>query len=335
MKKFLILLRARNAEFYRDRASLTWNLLLPLMLVVGFVFAFSDPRQDLFKVGVYAPAGGADRTALAQLKHIQIVQFDNLDKAISRVQHHQIDLLVAEGDAVRYWVNETSGKGYFVERLLRQEEKRALVKEVVQGREVRYLDWVMPGIISMNMMFGALFGVGYVIVRYRKNGVLKRLQATPVTPLQFICAQVLSRLSILLIIAVIIYAGCALFLDFLMLGSRLTLLLVAALGGLCMIALGLLVASRTESEELASGLLNFATWPMMFLSEVWFSLDGAHPVLKWLAELFPLTHLVTAARAIMVDGATLSEVMHHVTVLGGMTLLFLTLGALLFRWGKD
>jgi ABC-2 type transport system permease protein len=267
--------------------------------------------------GVYAPAGGADRTALAQLKHIQIVPFDNLDKAISRVQHHQIDLLVAEGDAVRYWVNETSGKGYFVERLLRQEEKRALVKEVVQGREVRYLDWVMPGIISMNMMFGALFGVGYVIVRYRKNGVLKRLQATPVTPLQFICAQVLSRLSILLIIAVIIYAGCALFLDFLMLGSRLTLLLVAALGGLCMIALGLLVASRTESEELASGLLNFATWPMMFLSEVWFSLDGAHPVLKWLAELFPLTHLVTAARAIMVDGATLSEVMHHVTVLGG------------------
>ncbi len=99
MKKFLILLRARNAEFYRDRASLTWNLLLPLMLVVGFVFAFSDPRQDLFKVGVYAPAGGADRTALAQLKHIQIVPFDNLDKAISRVQHHQIDLLVAEARA--------------------------------------------------------------------------------------------------------------------------------------------------------------------------------------------------------------------------------------------
>lgn len=335
MKKFLALLQARNAEFYRDRASLTWNLLLPLMLVLGFVFAFSDPRQDLFKVGVYAPDGGEKQSALAQIKHIQMVPFDTLDKAISRVQHHQIDLLVTTEDPIRYWVNDTSNKGYFVERLLRQEEKKPLVKETVQGREVRYLDWVMPGILGMNMMFGALFGVGYVIVRYRKNGVLKRLQATPITALQFLSAQVLSRLSILVIIAAIIYSGCALFLDFMMLGSALDLLLVGALGGLCMISFGLLVASRTASEELAGGLLNFASWPMMFLSGVWFSLDGAHPALKWMAELLPLTHLVTAARAIMVDGATLSEVSGHVTALALMTAVFLTLGSLLFRWSKD
>ena len=101
-----------------------------------------------------------------------------------------------------------------------------------------------------------------------------------------------------------------------------------------MTAMGLVVASRGSSEEFTNGLLNFITWPMMFLSEVWFSIEGAPVWVKGLAKLFPLTHLLAGVRKIMNDGAGLMDVTTELTVLTGMTLLFLVLGAGLFSWNK-
>jgi hypothetical protein len=124
----------------------------------------------------------------------------------------------------------------------------------------------------MNMMFSCLFGVGFVLVRYRKNGVLKRMKATPVSPLNFVSAQAVSRLMIVLITSVVVFSGTNLFLRFVMKGSWLNLLLLTALSIMCMIALGLVFASRIKSEELASGLLNLVTFPMLILSGVFFSL---------------------------------------------------------------
>jgi ABC-type multidrug transport system permease subunit len=81
------------------------------------------------------------------------------------------------------------------------------------------VDWVVPGILAMNMMFSCLFGVGYVIVRYRKNGFLKRLKATPLTPFEFLSAQMVSRLILIQTITVAVYAGCDYFIHFQMRGS--------------------------------------------------------------------------------------------------------------------
>ena len=335
MKKFLALLHARNLEFYRDRASLSWNLLFPVLIVVGFVFAFSDDDRFLYKVGVYGTDTAWQETPWGQIEHIEWVPVDELEHGIEAVRYHQLDLFVATDAPGRYWVNEDSAKGYILEELFTGRTDNQLHREPVTGRKVRYLDWVLPGILGMNMMFGSLFGVGYVIVRYRKNGVLKRLQATPVTPLEFLTSQVLSRLSILLVTAVVIYVGCDLFLDFVMRGAYLDLLIIGALGSMCLISLGLLVSSRTASEELAGGLLNFATWPMMFLSGVWFSLEGAHPALRQLATLLPLTHIVGAARDVMIEGAGLMDVWPSLAALCAMTATFVALAALLFRWNKD
>ena len=184
MKKFLALLHARNLEFYRDRASLSWNLLFPVLIVVGFVFAFSDDDRFLYKVGVYGTDTAWQQTPWGQIEHIEWVPVDELEHGIEAVRYHQLDLFVATDAPGRYWVNEDSAKGYILEELFTGRTDNQLHREPVTGRKVRYLDWVLPGILGMNMMFGSLFGVGYVIVRYRKNGVLKRLQATPVTPLE-------------------------------------------------------------------------------------------------------------------------------------------------------
>ena len=227
----------------------------------------------------------------------------------------------------------------FAERMIAgslspQTQPELVRRQIIASRQIRYIDWLFPGILSMNMMFSALYGVGYVVVRYRKNGVLKRLKATPLTAFEYLGAQMLSRLFLLVFSLTVLWIGCDLIFNFKVEGSYLDLIIMFLAGCLSLTALGLIIASRGTSEEFTNGVLNFITWPMMFLSEVWFSLEGAPQWVKAIAKLFPLTHLLTGVRKIMNDGATLTQVSFELSVLAGMTLLFLIVGAALFSWNK-
>ncbi|MCB1903071.1 MAG: ABC transporter permease [Gammaproteobacteria bacterium] len=328
LRRFTATLAARNREFLRDRMALSWNILLPVLIVMGFAFAFTSDNQDLFKVGVKGEPAGA--LAFLAVEHISFIPIDDLADAIPKVERHQLDMLL-DLERQRYWINRTSANGYILERLLTA-TGGSLSKQTVSGKEIRYVDWLIPGVLGMNVMFSSLFGVGYVIVRYRKNGVLKRLKATPLTPFEFLSAQVVSRLWLIVMVTSLVYAGTNLFVGFRMHGSYLTLLLVLTLGTLSMISLGLIIAARMANEEAANGLLNMLSWPMMLLSGVWFSLEGSPAVVQQLAQLLPLTHLTAAARAVMIDGAGLWEIRWHLAVLAVMTGIFMALGARSFRW---
>jgi ABC-2 type transport system permease protein len=333
--RILAVFTARNREFLRDRGTMAWNLVLPVILVFALAFIFGGAGRDQYTVGVLAApdAAAGDAHPFLQTRYIEFVDYDDAAAAERKIAHHQLDLLVSFGNPVRYWVNPDSPRGYFAERLLLQSAgDSTVVRESVEGEEIRYVDWVLPGILGMNMMFSCLFGVGYVVVRYRKNGFLKRLRATPLRPSEFIIAQVLSRLVLILLITIFVYTGTHLLLHTRMEGSYATLFLVTVAGAASLISLGLLVAARVTSEELAGGLLNMITWPMMILSGVWFSLEGANVVVQGFARAFPLTHLLDAARAVMLDGATLGDVMPQVLILLAMSVIFLALGATIFRW---
>ncbi len=331
-KRFLSILSARNKEFLRDRSALAWNILFPALIVAGFAFAFSGEGQDQYKVALYqAQAPQQGDHAFLHTKFIQFIPVADLDHAKRKLEHHQFDMLL-DLNARIYWVNASSPNGYLLEKVLQGSSPEEFSKQQVEGRQIRYVDWLLPGVLAMNMMFSALFGVGYVIVRYRKNGVLKRFKATPVTAFEFLAAQVISRLWIILAITVGVFLGTDLFIDFTMNGSYLNLLLVFTLGAICLISLALLSAMRIASEELAGGILNLLSWPMMFLSGVWFSLEGIHPLLQQFALLLPLTHVINAARAIMIDGAGLAEISTSLLVLMAMTTLFLAIGARYFKW---
>ena len=99
-----------------------------------------------------------------------------------------------------------------------------------------------------------------------------------------------------------------------------------------LISLGLVVAARIKSEELSDGVLNLISWPMMLLSGVWFSLEGVNPLAQKVSQIFPLTHMISAARAIMNDGAGLLDVYPQLLVLIGMATVFFIIGSLSFRW---
>jgi ABC-type multidrug transport system permease subunit len=173
------------------------------------------------------------------------------------------------------------------------------------------------------------------VVRYRKNGFLKRLRATPLRSVEFVIAQVVSRLMLIVMITSFLFLGTKFFLDTRMDGSYLTLLTILVIGAISLISLGLMISARVTSEELAGGFLNIVTWPMMMLSGVWFSLESANEWVQQLANIFPLTHVLDAARAVMIDGAGLVDIAPQLTILVIMSALFLAFGALAFRWHPD
>jgi ABC-type multidrug transport system permease subunit len=329
IRRFLAALQARNLEFLRDRTALGWNFIMPVLIVMGFAFAFSTGQEELYKVALYGEAESeASIEDFLKTRYMDFIPVDELETAIGKVDRHQLDLLIDLQNS-RYWVNSTSPKGYLLEQII---SPYNLTRETVSGSEIRYVDWLIPGILGMNIMFSALFGVGYVIVRYRKNGVLKRLRATPLTAFEFLSAQIVSRLLMMVSVTVMVYIGTDLIIDFRMAGSYWLLLLILIVGALSLISVGLLIAARITSEEAANGLLNLLSWPMMLLSGVWFSLEGSHPLVQNLSQALPLTHMIDAARAVMIEGAGLSDVSGELITLSLFSVVFVAIGSKTFRW---
>jgi ABC-2 type transport system permease protein len=341
MKQFAAIFVARSMEFVRDRGTFFWNLLFPVVLVAGFGFAFSGPGDALFTVGTIGSAddlarGGADAALaipLLDLQQAEVVTYDPVDReaVLERVRRHQLDMLVDFERGV-FVLNSESNAAPVLRLLMSGGSENALREESVSGAPIRYVDWLIPGVIGMNMMFSCLFGVGFVIVRYRKNGVLKRLKATPVSALTFVTAQAFSRFVIVIITSVVVFLGTNLIFSFVMNGSYLTLLVLTMAAILCMIAIGLVFAARLRSEELANGLMNLVTLPMLVLSGVFFSLEGSPEILQGISRFLPLTHFTEGARAVMVDGAGIVGVLPNIVVLLAIATGATLLSAALFRW---
>jgi ABC-2 type transport system permease protein len=341
-KRIWTLFIARNKEYYRDKSAFLWNLLLPFFIIIAINFTFNEDKQILYKVGVInnavaTSASNGQYNNFKSLKYMEFINFNSQAEGLDKLKHHKIDIMI-NPSSKEYWVDSTSSKGYIVEKLLysdKKENKDSFKEQNISGIRIPYIEWLFPGVLGMNMMFSCLFGVGYVVVRYRKNGVLKRISVTPTRPFEFLTAQVLSRLFVTIATTIILFAGCLLIYKFENRGSYLSLLFIFVLGCFSMISLGLLVASRSSSEELADGFLNIITWPMMFFSEVWFSLEGANPVVQKLSKFFPLTHIIDGARKIMNDGQSLYDIRYNIIILLIMSAVFLICGSLLFKWQKN
>ena len=334
MKQFLAVLHARNLEFLRDRAALLLNLALPLFLIIALAFTFPGERKNDYKVGVI---GGLDAfshalPSLATTKHIEFITYDDPALGMDKLRHFQIDALIDARSVPQYWINTQSSEGYLLERIIWSAEGRQVARQEVAAKPIGYVGWFLPGILGLNIMFSCIFSVGFVIVRYRKNGFLKRLKATPLRASTFLLAQLASRLLLALVVSAAIFGAASLVVDLHMQGSYWNLLIVTALGVMSMISIGLLVAARTSSEEFAGGIINAISWPMMLMSGAWFSLEGANPWIQDCAQVFPLTHFISASRAIINENASLYQESPQILALVGSSVLLLIAGVWLFKW---
>ncbi len=347
-KRMWVLFLARNHEFFRDRAGFGWNILFPFLIVAGFGLLFgSDSGRD-YKLGVFpVKEKGFEVKALDipdrlnSYSFVEIIPFETRSRAMDRLVHHKIDILLKNDKGVtQYWISDSSPKGEIMEKVVKeamipeQTFSSKAARQEIKGDQVRYIDWLFPGILGMNVMFSAFFGVGYVIVRYRRSGVLKRLKATPVTSFEYLSSQLLSRVVILMGSTALVWVGCDLIFSFQVRGSYLDAFVVFLAGTVCLVSFGLILACRGINEELTSGVINFICWPMMFLSEVWFSIEGSSQWIRQISSFLPLTHFLRAARQVINDGASLAQVSHELMLMALMSLVFLVIGSRLFSWTR-
>ena len=320
----------RNKEFYRDKGTLGWTFLFPFLVILGFGYMFDMGDKGQYKMGI------VENKNAPQSRHLSVIKYGTLKQALHKLKNHQLDIVY---DEHQYWVQSTSPAGKIAEDLLlysmSNSNNTVLKKNIVKGREIKYIDWLFPGLITLNVMWMALWGVGWVIVRQRKMGVLKRFKASPLKPFEYLTAQMLSRLLILALTGSILFIGGHFIYPFQTNGSYLVLFIYYLLGCLSLSSLGLLVAARISSDEFANGIINLFSYPMMFLSEIWFSLEGSPMWVKSIAKFMPLWHMTHGLREIMTNGLGLKELFPSIVFLTAVTALCLAFGSYFFKWVKD
>jgi ABC-2 type transport system permease protein len=337
------LTRARILEFVREPEALFWVFAFPIIMAVVLGFAFRDRPADPLPVGVVdGPSSAAISKALTDSRLVRPVAYPNLAPGLQGLRTGKITLLIEEpaGSGLVYHLDETRPDA----RLARLEVDEALQSArgrrdpsparlaLVHEKGSRYIDFLLPGILGLNLMGTGIWGVGFSIVNARLKKTLKLMVATPMRKSDFLLAQMLSRFVFLILeVGVILVFGVWAF-QVPIRGPLWLLCLATVIGSVSFAGIGLLVAARARTIEAASGLMNLVMVPMWLLSGVFFSSerfpDAAQPFIRAL----PLTALNDALRGVMLEGSHFPAVAGQLAILAGWGLVCFLVALRIFRW---
>src|SRR5580698_9239947 len=291
----------------REPEAIFWIFIFPLLLAVGLGIAFRNRPADVLPVGATTPQL---TTALAADKGLRAAQMDEAAGVHALATGNILLLAVAQPGGVAYRYDDTNPDArtarMIADRAIQAAEgQRAAIateNELVHEKGSRYIDFVVPGLLGMNLMGSAMWGMGFAIVDARQKKLLKRLVASPMPRWQYLASFLLSRL-VMLVIEVAAFLGFSrLVFGVPFRGSIAELALLCTLTSLAFSALGLLTASRAKTIEAVSGLMNFVMFPMWIFSGVFFSSTRFPAAVQPLIRALPLTAAINAMRGNMLQG---------------------------------
>lgn len=333
----------RAREFLREPEAVFWTFMFPVLLAIGLGIAFRNKPADVVPVGVVSTTGsGSLITSLKASPALSVREMPTLDSALAAMRNGSLAFVVApRGDSgVEYRFDDTRPDARLARLLVDDAIQRGAGRRdatpttdsLVRAAGSRYIDFVIPGLLGMNIMGGSIWGVGFAIVDMRRKRLLKRLVATPMSRGEFLAAFVASRLTLLLIEVVVVLGFGYFALGVPQRGSLLQLTLVTLMSALSFGALGILIASRAKTIEGAQGLMNAAMVPMWVLSGVFFSHDRFPAVFQPFIRALPLTATNDALRATMLRGDGWSVIAPQMAVMAVWALACGWLALKLFRW---
>ncbi len=331
---------ARLREFLREPEAVFWVFVFPILLACALGLAFRTKVDPPVYVGV-ARGPGADET-LAALKSARgidarLVAPERMDVAL---RDGEVQLVVRPGTPPTYRYDPSRAESRLA-RLAADEALQAAAgrkdawhagSETVILPGSRYIDWLIPGLLGMNIMGTGLWGIGFTIVQARTRKLLKRFLATPMIRSEYLLAHLLARLVFLglEVFALMLFAWLVFHVP--MRGSLAAFVAVALVGALSFGGLGLLLASRARTMEAVSGLMNFAMLPMWVLSGVFFSSANFPAVMQPAIHALPLTALNDALRGVMLDGRSLAALSAELAVLVAWGAACFVVALRIFRW---
>jgi ABC transporter DrrB family efflux protein len=339
----LALTGARILEFWRDPGAIFWVFGFPVLLAIALGVAFRDQEPRPLKVALVAPPSQWE--AFQSTSDLEFLP-QKRPAALEALGKGRVDLVLSLGEdpavgGVELWLDpqrpETREARLAVTEVLRRVTHTAAlpwkVTEVaVQERGSRYIDFVIPGLLALNILGSGMWGLGYTIVDNRRHRLLRRFTVTPLRRSHFLLSFMLSRLVFLVLeIVFLLLAGYLVF-DVHVRGSLLEVFAVALLGAACFSGIALLISSRTESPEVATGLINLVTLPMWIFSGVFFSYERFPEALHPFIKALPLTALCDSLRAVMNEGLTMVADPLPLVVMAAWGLLCFGIALKIFRW---
>jgi len=332
----LTLLRFR--EFVREPEALFWTLVFPVVITTGLGVAFRNQAPDVVRIAAVTPAV-ADALSRDPLLLVDRLDMDAARRALSTGRV----VLVAEPGAnggIVYRYDDTNPEGrtarMIADRALQLASGRVdpvpIQDDVAREVGSRYIDFLVPGLVGMGIMSNAVWGLGFSIVDARRRKLMKRIIATPMRRMDYLLSFQIWRMFLLVFeVGVPVGFGVLAF-GVPVRGSMLEIAVISVVGSLAFSALGLLIASRAKTIEAVSGLMNVVLVPMWILSGVFFSSERFPDAVQPFIKALPLTALVDALRANMLQGASLVDVAPSLAALGACLVVCFALAMKLFRW---
>jgi ABC-type multidrug transport system permease subunit len=331
---------ARVREFLREPEAVFWTYGFPLMLAVGLGIAFRDRPVELVHVDVQAHARAPEVAARLASRDGLAVTVRGAAECRDRLRLGKSSLVVVPGDPVTFVFDPSRPESVLAREQVNDVLQRAAGREDpiptadtrVTEPGARYIDFLVPGLLGMNLMSGSLWGVGFVIVDMRVKKLLKRLAATPMTRADFLWSIAGGRLLFMIPELVVILGSGVLLFGMPVRGNLLAVLALALLGAGAFAGLGMLVACRAQRIETVSGLMNAVMVPMWLLSGIFFSSERFPDLLQPLVQALPLTQLNDALRAVILEGASLASQLWRMLALAAWGAVSFVLALRWFRW---
>jgi len=355
---------AHYKQFVRDRAALFFTFIFPIMFILIFGWAFGDPSMEIFDIGL-ADQGSPQSTshikeALDNIivnddrvfnveqgdfdEQLQLLRDGNLDAVI--VVPEDMDVSVPFNQPVTLQVyydpSQVSNQQILVpilnqvvdaiDREIQGSVKLITLEEhSLQSHDLSYIDYLVPGILGMSLMFTGIYG-GLPIIQQRQARILKRLGCTPLNRSMLVLGETAFRMILVLLTAALIIIVGRLLFNVQMVGNWWSLCGIVILGTLVFSSLGYLIAAFIKTEEGAIPIINVVTFPMMFLSGTFFEVANMPAFIEPVVRILPLTYLGDALRQIMVDGTPLHSMTTNVIVMAIWIVICLAITIRFFKW---
>jgi ABC-type multidrug transport system permease subunit len=328
----------RFREFLREPEALFWVFGFPLLLAAGLGLAFRNQPAEVVGIG----AVGTAASAFEHAPSLDVDTFGTVEEGLKALREGRIALLVerpADG-AVVYRYDDTNPQGrdarmradIAVQQSAGRQDPVAASDELMRETGSRYIDFLIPGLLGMNIMGGSIWSMGFAIVEARRRKLMKRLIATPMPRHYFLLSFLVSRLAMLVVEVGAFLAFAVLVFGVPIRGSLALVAGICVLGSLAFGAIGLLLSSRARTIEAASGLMNVTMLPMWIMSGVFFSSQRFPDAVQPLIQALPLTAVIDALRATMLQGATFAQLATEAGILAAWLLVCFPLALKLFRW---
>jgi ABC-2 type transport system permease protein len=335
---------------YRDRQVLFWALAFPIIFATVFgLFGFEDaPEVEIELAGDRAsPLYEAIDTGLSRIESFTVTRTSDPRSAATNLRDGETDVLVSiDGTSVHVRYNRTNfDTNRFAIAAIDQvvneanleaagiaEPAVSVEKIAVQGEDVTYYDFLLPGLVAMGLMNASIGGMAVAITRFREQKILRRILATPLDPNRFLSAQVGARLVLTVVQAALILGVGVFVFGATIHGNVVWLFVLAIVGNLIFLSIGFSIAGRAKNADAADGMANAIALPMLFLSGTFFPTDTLPEFMQTVVAILPLTPLLEAMRIVAVEGDPITAASSQLLLLGGWVVASFAVASRLFRF---